>query len=182
MAAQEPKWLSSQIVEHAPDAIIMADRDGIIRLWNTGAEAIFGYSAHEAVGQSLDLIIPERFRARHWDGFRKVMETGVTRYGADLLSVPAIRKDDTRISVEFSVTLLRSPAAEAVGVAAIMRDVTQRWIQQKEMGQRLADLEAQVAADSDQMTAPRGQPPVRARAREEVSQRATRSTARPRPR
>jgi PAS domain S-box-containing protein len=163
MATQEPKWLSHQIVEHAPDAIIVADRDGIIRLWNAGAGAIFGYSAEEAVGQGLDLIIPERFRARHWDGFRKVMETGVTRYGADLLSVPAIRKDGTRISVEFSVTLLRTPAAEAVGVAAIMRDVTQRWIEQKEMGRRLADLEAQVAADSDQMTAPRGQPAVRAR-------------------
>jgi hypothetical protein len=77
-----------------------------------------------------------------------------------LLSVPAIRKDGTRISVEFSVTLLRTPAAEAVGVAAIMRDVTQRWIEQKEMGRRLADLEAQVAADSGQMTAPRGQPAV----------------------
>jgi PAS domain S-box-containing protein len=148
MATQQPQWLSHQIVEHAPDGIIMADRDGIIRLWNTGAEAIFGYSAQEAAGHSLDLIIPERFRARHWDGFRKVMETGVTRYGSDLLSVPAIRKDDTRISVEFSVTLLRGPAAEAVGVAAIMRDVTQRWMQQKELSQRLADLEAHVGTGS----------------------------------
>ena len=154
MATEEPAWLSHQIVEHAPDAIIMADRDGIIRLWNAGAETIFGYPAQEAVGQGLDLIIPERFRARHWYGFREVMETGVTRYGADLLSVPAIRKDGTRISVEFSVTLLRSPAGEPAGVAAIMRDVTLRWIEQREMAQRLADLEAQVAAHSDQMAAP----------------------------
>ncbi|HEY4464217.1 MAG TPA: PAS domain S-box protein [Streptosporangiaceae bacterium] len=154
MATQEPEGLSHQIVEHAPDAIIMANRHGIIRLWNAGAEAIFGYPAQDAVGQTLDLIIPERFRARHWDGFRKVMETGVTRYGADLLSVPAIRKDGTRISVEFSVTLVRGPAGEPAGVAAIMRDVTQRWTEQREMGQRLADLEAQVAAHSDQMAAP----------------------------
>ena len=146
MAIYEPERLSRQIVENAPDAIIMADRDGTIRLWNGGARAVFGYSAEEAVGQSLDLIVPERFRDRHWNGFRKVMETGVTRYGRELLRVPAIRKDEARISVEFSVALLRSQAAEVLGVAAIMRDVTQRWTEQKQLRQRLADLEAQVAA------------------------------------
>jgi PAS domain S-box-containing protein len=146
VATQDSEWLSRQFVEHAPDAIIMADREGIIRLWNAGARAVFGYSADEAIGQSLDLIIPEQFRARHWDGFRKVTETGVTRYGNELLSVPAIDKDKTRISVEFSVTLLHGQAEEVLGVAAIVRDVTQRWNQQKEMRQRLADLEAQAAA------------------------------------
>ena len=146
MAAQDSGWLSQQIVEHAPDAIIMADRDGTIRLWNGGARAVFGYSAEEAVGQSLDLIIPERLRDRHWSGFRKAMETGVTRYGRELLAVPAVRKDEARISVEFSVALLRDPAGEVLGVAAIMRDVSERWTQQKELRQRLADLEARVAA------------------------------------
>ena len=146
MAAQDSQWLSHQIVEHAPDAIIMADRDGTIRLWNDGARVVFGYSAEEAVGQSLDLIIPERLRDRHWSGFRKAMETGITRYGRELLAVPAIRKDEARISVEFSVALLCDPAREVLGVAAIVRDVTQRWTQQKELRQRLADLEAQVAA------------------------------------
>jgi PAS domain S-box-containing protein len=146
MAAQDSGWLSQQIVEHAPDAIIMADRDGIIRLWNGGARAVFGYTAEEAVGQSLDLIIPERLRDRHWSGFRKAMETGVTRYGRELLAVPAVRKDEARISVEFSVALLRDPAGEVLGVAAIMRDVSERWTQQKELRQRLADLEARVAA------------------------------------
>ena len=141
-----PEWLSHQIVQHAPEAVIMADREGLIRVWNAGAEAVFGYPAPEALGRSLDLIIPERFRARHWDGFRKVMETGDTRYGAELLNVPAICKDQTRISVEFSVTLVRGPAGEVLGVAAIMRDVTQAWNQQKELRQRLADLEARVAA------------------------------------
>jgi PAS domain S-box-containing protein len=146
MATFEPEWLSRQIIENSPDAIVVADRDGKIRLWNGGARAVFGYSAEEAVGQSLDLIVPERFRDRHWNGFRKVMETGVTRYGRELLAVPAIRKDEGRISVEFSVALLRSPADEVLGVAAIMRDVTQRWMQQQELRQRLADLEARVAA------------------------------------
>jgi PAS domain S-box-containing protein len=89
-------------VQHAPEAVIMADREGLIRVWNAGAEAIFGYPAPEALGRSLDLIIPDRFRARHWDGFRKVMETGDTRYGAELLNVPAICKDQTRISASSS--------------------------------------------------------------------------------
>lgn len=121
----------------------MADREGIIRLWNAGAGAVFGYPAAEAVGQSLDLIIPEQFRAWHWDAFRKVMETGVTRYEAELLAVPAIRKDGARILVEFGITLLRDPADEVLGVAAIMRDATERWTEQKQIRQRLADLQAQ---------------------------------------
>ena len=147
MAAQEFGWLNGQIVENAPDAIIMADREGIIRLWNAGAGAVFGYPAAEAASQSLDLIIPEQFRAWHWDAFRKVMETGVTRYGAELLAVPAIRKDRARILVEFSVTLLRDPADEVLGVAAIMRDATERWTEQKQIRQRLAHLQAQQAAN-----------------------------------
>jgi PAS domain S-box-containing protein len=146
MAGQKSGWLGLQIVEHAPDAIIMADREGVIRHWNAGADAVFGYSAAEAIGQSLDLIIPERFRTRHWDGFEKVMETGVTRYGAELLAVPAVRKDGQGISVEFSVTLLRDPADRVLGVAAIMRDVTERWNEERQMRQRLADLQAQLAS------------------------------------
>jgi PAS domain S-box-containing protein len=145
MGVQDPGWLTHQIVEQAPDAIIVADRDGAIRLWNGGAHAIFGYPAQEAVGQSLDLIIPERFRDRHWNGYRKAMETGVTRYGRELLAVPAIRKDGTRISVEFSIAMLRDPAGQVLAVTAIMRDVTQRWTQQQELQHRLADLEARAA-------------------------------------
>ncbi len=145
MAMYEPEWLCQRIVEDAPDAIILADRDGIIRLWNGGAEAVFGYTAEDALGQSLDLIVPERFRERHWAGFRRAMETGVSRYGRELLAVPAIRKDATRISIEFSVAVLRDPGGQVLGVAAIMRDVSERWTEQKELRQRLATLEAQVA-------------------------------------
>ena len=137
-------WLCGQIVQNAQDAIIFADRDGIIRLRNSGAEVMFGYRAEEAVGQTLDLIIPERLRARHWEGYRKVMSTGVTRYGREVLKVPGIRKDGTRVSLEFTVILLRDGTGQLLGPAAILRDVTARWEQEKAMRERLAALEANV--------------------------------------
>lgn len=137
-------WLCRQIVQNAQDAIILADRDGIIRLWNSGAEAMFGYRGEEAVGQTLDLIIPERLRARHWEGYRKVMATGITRYGGEFLKVPGVRKDGTRISLEFTIVLLREETGNLLGAAAIIRDVTARWEQEKAMRERLAELEAKV--------------------------------------
>lgn len=138
------EWLCQRIVEDSQVAIIFADRDGIIRLWNSGAEAMFGYQAKEALGQSLDLIVPERHRDRHWEGYRRVMATGVTKYGRELLAVPAMKKDGTRISLEFSIVLLRAPTGEVLGAAALMQDVTARWQQQKELKQRLAALEAKL--------------------------------------
>lgn len=144
MVTSKPERLVQQIVEKTYDAIIFADRDGIIRLWNSGAEAMFGYQAQEALGQTLDLIIPERLRERHWEGYRKVMATGVTKYGRELLAVPGIRKDGTRISLEFTIVLLRDLTGELVGAAAIIRDVTARWQREKALKERLAALEAQV--------------------------------------
>jgi PAS domain S-box-containing protein len=135
-------WLCRTIIESSPVAILFADREGKIRLWNGGAEAMFGHSAGEALGQSLDLIIPERQRARHWEGWEKVMATGVTRYGRDVLAVPAVRKDGTRISIEFYILLLRAPDGEILGATALIQDVTARWQQQKELKARLAVLEA----------------------------------------
>lgn len=137
-------WLCRQIVQNAQDAIVFADRDGIIRLWNAGAEAMFGYRAEEAVGQTLDLIIPERLRARHWEGYRKVMATGVTRYGGEALKVPGIRKDGARISLEFTIVLLRAETGNLLGPAAIIRDVTARWQQEKTLRERLAAVEAKI--------------------------------------
>jgi PAS domain S-box-containing protein len=135
-------WLCQQIVDHAQDAMIFADGDGVIRLWNAGAEAIFGYRAEEAVGRTLDLIIPENLRARHWSGYRHVMATGVTRYGQEVLAVPALRKDGRRISLEFTVVLLRDAAGELLGPAAVIREVTARWQRDKALKDRLAMLEA----------------------------------------
>ncbi len=146
MATYTDEWLCRRIVAEAPDAIIFADREGTIRLWNAGAEAIFGYRADEVVGQTLDLIIPEKQRARHWEGYRTVMATGVTRYGRELLRVPALRKDRTRISVEFSILLPRDAAGEILGAAAILRDVTERWEQDRALRQRLAALERKTSS------------------------------------
>jgi PAS domain S-box-containing protein len=143
-------WLYQRIVEDNPIAILFADRDGKIRFWNSSAEAMFGYGAEEALGQSLDLIVPERQRARHWEGWSSVMASGVTKYGRNALAVPAMRKDGSRISIEFNIILLRSLAGELLGAAAMIQDVTARWQQQKEMNARLAALEGKAAE------APRG--------------------------
>jgi len=140
----EIELVYQQIVEHSKDAILFADQNGIIGLWNAGAEEIFGYKAEEARGQTLDLIIPEKLRQRHWEGYRRVMETGDSRYGKELLKVPAIRKDGSRISVEFTIVLIRNRSNEIIGTAAVIRDVTERWQQEKELKERLNFLQNQL--------------------------------------
>jgi PAS domain S-box-containing protein len=136
-------WLCRRIVSESRDAIIFADQDGRIRLWNAGAEAMFGYRAAEMEGQTLDLIIPEALRARHNEGFRQVMAKGESRYAADLLAVPGLRQDGVRISLEFTITLIKDNRGEVLGAAAIMRDVTIRWQRDRELKKRLAVLEGQ---------------------------------------
>jgi PAS domain S-box-containing protein len=125
------------------DAIIAADRDGIIRFWNPGAERIFGHVENDAVGRSLDLIIPERLRQRHWDGYRRTMESGKSRYGeGDLLSVPALHKNGSTISVEFTVIPLTDASGKMIGMAAIMRDVTKRFEEMRALKRKLAGAAA----------------------------------------
>jgi PAS domain S-box-containing protein len=120
------------LLESMPDAVVYSDAKGIIRYWNKGAERIFGFDASEAIGQSLDIIVPEKLRYRHWEGYGKTMRTGETRYGAgDLLAVPAIRKDGTRISTEFTIVPFRDGSGRMIGIAAIMRDVTKRFDEMK---------------------------------------------------
>ena len=140
---EEPNKLRilKQIFAGSSDAIVFADRDGKIRLWNGGAERIFGYGESEALGSSLDLIVPERLRERHWEGYQRVVETGETRYGDRLLSVPGIRRDGSRISVEFTVVLIKGDDGEVEGVAAIMRDATEGWQRERELKRRVEELE-----------------------------------------
>jgi len=134
-------WLAEQIVSENSDAIMFADHMGNIRLWNKGAEVMFGYSAAEAEGQSLDLIIPENLRGRHWEGYHKVMASGETRYGTELLSAPGICKDGTRLSLEFSMVIVRSQDGAVLGTGAIIRDITARWQKEKALKERLKALE-----------------------------------------
>jgi PAS domain S-box-containing protein len=136
------EWLYGRIIQEVSDAIMFSDQEGIIRLWNTGAERMFGFSADEALGQSLDLIIPENLRARHWEGYFRVMQSGSSRYSVDLLSAPALRKDGTRISTEFSMVLVRDDSGEMLGVAAVIRDISARWQREKELKERIRELEA----------------------------------------
>ncbi len=146
--APEPRedWLCREIVLGSQDAIIFADTQGVIRLWNAGAVAIFGYTPGEAIGQTLDLIIPERQRARHWDGYRRVMATGETKYGREMLAVPAMRKDGERVSIEFTIVLVKDGEGRVLGPAATVRDVTARWQEQRQLRQTLADLQAKLDA------------------------------------
>ncbi len=135
------EWLYSTIIAASSDAIMFSDREGIIRIWNSGAERMFGFSSDEALGQSLDLIIPENLRGRHWDGYHRVMQSGSSRYSTDLLSAPALRKDHTRLSTEFSMVMVRDDSGAMVGVAAIIRDVSARWQREKDLKERIKALE-----------------------------------------
>ena len=134
-----PAGLGEALLHSASDAIIATDREGNITFWNPGAERIFGFTADDANGQSLDLIIPENLRARHWSGFRHTMATGTSRYGhGDLLSVPGLTKEGARISVEFTILLLRDGGRAVTGTVAVMRDVTKRFEEVRELKRRLA--------------------------------------------
>ena len=149
MVEELPDEMFRWIVDAMPEGVVYSDRDGVIRLWNRGAEAIFGYRREDALGRTLDLIIPERWRARHWEGYRTVMRTGVTRYGRELLAVPASRSDGTRISIEFSIMLPTDREGQVLGAVAIVRDVTTRWEQEQALRKRLARLEAATRPPDD---------------------------------
>ena len=131
--------LAKAVLSTSSDAIIAADKEGIIRFWNPGAERIFGYARHDAIGQSLDIIIPERLRKRHWDGYHHVIRSGESRYGhGDVLAVPGIKQDGAGVSIEFTIVPLRDGAGELTGLAAIMRDVTKRFEETRALKQKLA--------------------------------------------
>jgi len=124
----DPGSFATTLVAGMSDALVYADADGAIRVWNRGAVRIFGFTEAEAVGQSLDIIIPANLRERHWHGYRETMRTGQTRYGdGQILSVPAVRKDGARISVEFTIVPFADTNGQTTGIAAIMRDATKTF-------------------------------------------------------
>lgn len=140
---QDPDRFARTLVDRMPDAIVFADAAGVIRRWNLGAERLFGFTATEALGQPLDIIIPAGLRDRHWHGFQETMRTGKTRYAdGQILAVPASRKDGTRLSVEFTIVPFTGEDGRIAGIAAIMRDVTARF-------QELQSLRKQLAAHGE---------------------------------
>jgi len=136
----DPDLIAKAIMRSSSDAIVAADRDGIIRYWNPGATRIFGHAESEAIGQSLDLIIPERLRQRHWNGYRRTMETGESRYGeGELLSVPAMRRDGATVSIEFTIVPLRDAEGRMTGIVSVMRDATARFEEMRSLRRKLAE-------------------------------------------
>jgi PAS domain S-box-containing protein len=134
-----PAHFAERLVSGMSDAIVYADAEGVIRVWNRGATRVFGFAEAEAIGRSLDIIIPENLRERHWQGYRATMRTGQSRYGdGQILSVPAVRKDGTRVSVEFTIVPFSDDAGRMIGIAAIMRDATARFEELRALRRQLA--------------------------------------------
>lgn len=129
-----------QLVEALGDAVVVSDSEGTIRLWNPAAERLFGFTSAEAIGKTLDLIVPERYRKRHWAGYQKTMATGETRYEHDELRVPALHKDGRPLSIAFTVGLLYGPERQVTGIVAAIRDDTVRFAKERSLRKQLADL------------------------------------------
>jgi len=138
----------AQLADAIGDAIIISDAAGDITYWNPAATRMFGYTRDEALGKTLDLIIPERLRGRHWDGYHKTMATGQTRYGNDVLRVPAVDKDGRALSIAFTVALLHGPQGEVTGIVAVVRDETARFQEERNLRKRITELEAQAQAQA----------------------------------
>jgi PAS domain S-box-containing protein len=137
-----------QVVEALGDAAVICDRDGVIRVWNAAAERLFGFAPTEALGSSLDLIVPARLRARHWAGFDKALATGQTRYAHDVLHVPATHKDGRALSIAFTVGVLLGPERTVTGLVAVIRDDTTRFADERALRKRLAELEHTFSAQA----------------------------------
>ena len=135
-----------QLINVIGDAVVVSNVAGKITLWNRAAEEMFGYTATEALGQNLDIITPERFRARHWEGYHHSMETGTTKYGKQTLRVPAIHKDGHTLSIAFTVAMLHDEDHQVSGVVAVIRDETARFLEEKELKKRLIELESKPGA------------------------------------
>jgi PAS domain S-box-containing protein len=137
------------LLRELADAVIVADADGAITFWNDAATRLFGWPADEAVGQTLDLIVPERLRERHWAGYHQTMGTGTTKYAGRLLEVPALHRDGRTLSIAFTVTLLQSPGADQPhAIAAVVRDDTERFQERRALRAEIDGLRRAQATDA----------------------------------
>ena len=134
------------LVAAVGDGVMVCDASGAITLWNPACERLFGHTEAEVLGKTMDMIIPERLRKRHWEGYEKTMATGITKYGHDVLRVPAVDKQGRSLSIAFTVAMLYSPDGKVSAIAAIIRDETSRFNEERALKKRVAELEAQVAA------------------------------------
>jgi PAS domain S-box-containing protein len=134
------------LINAVGDAVMVCDAHGAITLWNPACERMFGHTEAEALGKSMDMIIPERLRKRHWEGYDKTMATGITKYGHDVLRVPAVDKHGNSLSIAFTVAMLYAPDGKVSAIASIIRDETSRFNDERALKKRVADLEAQLAA------------------------------------
>lgn len=134
-----------ELVAAVGDAVVACDAQGAIILWNAAATRMFGFAEAEALGQSLDIIIPERLRKRHWEGYDKTMATGITRYGTDVLRVPAINKAGEAMSIAFTVAMLFTPQQQVSAIVSVIRDETSRFNEERALRKRLTELEMQLA-------------------------------------
>jgi len=149
LSADDTNRLGRATLRGSAEAIVYSDSEGVIRFWSAGAERMFGFPTEEALGRSLDLIIPERLRERHWIGYHQVMRTGDSRYAVgDLLSVPGLRKDGSRISLEFTISPVYGADDVIQGLLAILRDVTGRFEEVRELRRDVARLNALLAGGS----------------------------------
>ena len=136
------------LLEALADALMVCDAQGKIVLWNPACERLFGHTEAEALGQSMDMIIPERLRKRHWEGYDKTMATGITKYGHDVLRVPAVDKQGNSLSIAFTVAMLHGPDGEVTQIASVIRDETARFNEERALKKRVTELEIQAAARS----------------------------------
>ncbi len=136
----------SALVAALGDAVMVCDAAGAITLWNPACERMFGHTEAEVMGKTMDMIIPERLRGRHWEGYHKTMATGITKYGTDVLRVPAVDKQGRTMSIAFTVAMLYAPDGKVSAIASVIRDETARFNDERALKKRLAELEAQLAA------------------------------------
>lgn len=151
MSTGDQTFLHRALIEQLADAVIFADREGLIQLWNPGAEAVFGYTPDEVLGHSLDVLIPERLRDAHWAGFRAAVDTGQMKHGREALTTRSVHKDGSDLYVDLSFALVKDDTGRVAGAVAVARDITARFNAERQSRRRMAELEAQIRALTTEM-------------------------------